>query len=144
MTREVVLEIPARADYLGLARQVVAAAAGIEPRVRDERIEDLRIAVSEATTNAIEAHAHLGSDERILIRCNLGDDRIDVEVFDRGGGFDPGGVESAPPAEDPDRLAWERGLGLPLMRGLADETSIESTDGGTAVRLTVYRPGPGR
>ncbi|MCU0269154.1 MAG: ATP-binding protein [Acidimicrobiales bacterium] len=142
MTREIVLEIPARADYLGLARQVVAAAAAIQPRVRDERIEDLRIAVSEATTNAIEAHAHLGSDERILIRCNLGDDRIDVEVLDRGGGFDPGEVESAPAAEDPDRLEWERGLGLPLMLGLADETSIEATDGGTAVRLTVFRPGP--
>jgi len=36
---EVRLEIPARAAYLGLARQVVAAAAAVEPTFRDERID---------------------------------------------------------------------------------------------------------
>ncbi|MCB1248865.1 MAG: ATP-binding protein, partial [Acidimicrobiales bacterium] len=52
---EVQLEIPARPEYLTLARQVVAAAAALEPTFADERIDDLRIAVSEAATNAIEA-----------------------------------------------------------------------------------------
>jgi len=137
---EVQLEIPARVDYLVLARQVVAAAAAIEPRFRDERIDDLRVAVSEATTNAIEAHADLSSDERILIRCNLGDDHIEVQVLDSAGGFDPDEVVAAPDAEAADRLEWERGLGLPLMRTLADETDIRFTDGGTAVRLVVYTP----
>ena len=136
---EVRLEIPARADYLGLARQVVAAAAAVEPTFRDERIDDLRIAVSEATTNAIEAHADLDRDERIVIRCNLGDDCIEVEVMDRGSGFDPDGVEAMPDAEDPARLQHEHGLGLPLLRVLADEAEITSGEGGTAVRLVVYR-----
>jgi len=137
---EVRLEIPARVDYLGLARQVVAAAAAVEPTFRDERIDDLRVAVSEATTNAIEAHVHFGSDERILIRCNLDDDRIEVAVLDQAGGFDPAGVTAAPEATATDRLEFERGLGLPLMRSLADETAIESTDDGTIVRLVVYTP----
>jgi serine/threonine-protein kinase RsbW len=137
---EVQLEIPARVDYLVLARQVVAAAAAIEPRFRDERIDDLRIAVSEATTNAIEAHADLSGDERILIRCNLGEDHIEVQVLDSAGGFDPGETESAPEATAEDRLEWERGLGLPLMQTLADETDISSTAGGTSVRLVVYTP----
>lgn len=137
---EVQLEIPARADYLVLARQVVAAAAAIEPRFRDERIDDLRIAVSEATTNAIEAHADLSRADRILIRCNLDDERIEVEVLDQGGGFDPEHAATAPDAAAPDRLEFERGLGLPLMRTLADETEIQSTEGGTAVRLVVYTP----
>lgn len=137
---EVILEIPARPEYLIVARQVVAAAASVEPTMRDERIEDLRVAVSEATTNAIEAHADLSSDERILIRCNLADDRVEVEVVDRGQGFEE---EPAPQVHDPthpDRLEWERGLGIPLMRELADETEIRSHEGGTAVRLTVYAP----
>ncbi len=137
---EVQLEIPARVDYLVLARQVVAAAAAVEPRFRDERIDDLRIAVSEATTNAIEAHADLSRDDRILIRCNLDDERIEVEVMDQGGGFDPGAAGEAPDAEAANRLEWERGLGLPLMKTLADETDISSTEGGTAVRLVVYTP----
>lgn len=137
---EVQLEIPARVEYLALARQVVAAAAAVEPRFRDERIDDLRLAVSEATTNAIESHADLSSEERILIRCNLDDERIEVEVLDQGGGFDPAAVEGAPDPAASDRLAWEHGLGLPLMRTLADETEIQPTPGGTAVRLVVYTP----
>jgi serine/threonine-protein kinase RsbW len=138
---EVCLEIPARVEYLVLARQVVAAAAAVEPRFQDERIDDLRIAVSEATTNAIEAQSDLSSADRILIRCNLDDERIEVEVLDRGGGFDPQHAAAAPDAGARDRLEFERGLGLPLMRTLADETEIHSTDNGTAVRLVVYRPG---
>lgn len=137
---EVQLEIPARPEYLSLARQVVAAAANLEPMFRDERIDDLRVAVSEATTNAIEAHADLSSAERIVIRCNLGDDRIEVEVLDQGLGFDAGGVASVPEATAPDRLEYERGLGIPLMRVLADEAEITSDEAGTAVRLVVYTP----
>jgi len=139
---EVVLEIPARAAYLSLARQVVAAAAAIEPSFRDDRIDDLRIAVSEATTNAIEAHADLSSEERIVIRCNLGADRIEVEVLDLAGGFDQADAAdaAAPDAEAPDRLEYERGLGIPLMRVLADEAEIRTGAEGTAVRLVVYTP----
>jgi serine/threonine-protein kinase RsbW len=136
---EVVLEIPARPDYLVVARQVVAAAASVEPAFRDERIDDLRIAVSEATTNAIEAHTDIDSCDRIKIRCDLGDDRIEVEVLDEGGGFDPDDVTAAPDAAHPDRLEWERGLGIPLMRELTDETEIRPTRGGTAVRLVVHQ-----
>jgi serine/threonine-protein kinase RsbW len=136
---EVRLEIPARPDYLDLARQVVAAAAEVEPTFRLERIDDLRIAVSEATTNAIEAHADLESDERIVIRCNLGADRIEVEVVDRGSGFDPADIEAMPEPDDPARLRREHGLGIRLLRDLADEAEIRSSDGGTAVRLVVFR-----
>jgi anti-sigma regulatory factor (Ser/Thr protein kinase) len=139
---EVLLEIPARAEYVTLVRQVVAAAAALEPRFRDERIEDLRLAVSEAATNAVAAHADLSrSDERVVIRCDLGDDRIEVEVFDQGAGFDPeavGGSERI----DPQRLSREHGMGIPLMRVLADESEITSGGEGTCVRLVVYRSPP--
>jgi serine/threonine-protein kinase RsbW len=138
VTGVVELEIPARADYLSLARLVVAAAASLEPTFRDERIDDLRIAVSEATTNAVESHADLTGDDRIVIRCNLGEDRIEVEVRDQGPGFELDDVRAAPDAQAPDRLDFERGLGIPLMRVLADEAEIRSSDAGTAVRLVVY------
>ena len=132
---EVVLEIPARPEYLLLARLVVSAAAELEPTFADERIDDLRLAVSEATTNAIEAHLGRATEDRIVLRCDLGDDRIHVEVHDQGPGFDA----DAGAAGDVHALA-EGGYGLPLMRGLTDETSITSGDDGTAVRLTVYVP----
>lgn len=135
---EVVLEIPARPAYVRLARQVVAAAAEAEPTFEDERIDDLRLAVSEATTNAIEAHADLSSQERVVIRCDLADDRIEVEVLDRGPGFEPDDLGEVPDSADPGRLRHEHGLGIPLMRVLVDEAEITSTSRGTTVRLVVF------
>lgn len=133
------LDIPARPEYLSLARLVVAAAASIEPTFRDERIEDLRVVVSEATTNAIESHAELSGSERVIIRCNLADDRIELEVRDRGPGFEPGEVPSQDLQVDPRRLDLEGGFGIPLMRQLADETEIRTSPEGTAVKLVVYQ-----
>lgn len=138
-TGEIRLEIPARPEYLSLARQVVAAAAAVEPRFRTERIDALRLAVSEATTNAVEAHAELGTAERIVIRCNLGEERIEVEVLDQGGGFDLDEVPQVPDPDDPDRLEFEHGLGIPIMRELTDASEIVPSEDGTTVRLVVYR-----
>ena len=52
----IVLEVPARADFVSFVRVVVAAAAELEPDMPVDRIEDLKLAVSEAATNAIDAH----------------------------------------------------------------------------------------
>lgn len=139
MSEIVELEIPARPGFLSLARLVITGAATIEPTFSDSRIEDLRIAVSEACTNAIEAQKSSGHDERIVIRCDLADDRIEVAVTDQGGGFDPDRATTAPAAEHPERLLYESGLGIPLMRVLVDETDFEVTPSGTKVRLVVVR-----
>lgn len=135
---EIELEIPARKEYLALARLVVAATAELEPSFPNRRIEDLRLLVSEAATNAIRAHESHGHDERILIRCNLAADRIEIIVRDRGGGFDPEALASLPDVADPARLDHEGGFGLPLMASLADESDIRAVEGGTDVHLVVY------
>ena len=140
MTSGITLEIPAKAEYLSLVRAVVVSAAALDPAVEDQRLEDLRLAVSEATTNAIRSHENLGSEERITIRCGLTDDRIEVEVQDRGPGFNPEKLEPAGPLDQPGRLSYEGGFGIPLMRVLADEIKINSADEGTTVQLVVYTP----
>ena len=135
---ELMLEIPARADYVSLVRVVVAAAAELEPDIDTDRIDDLRVAVSEATTNAIEAHATTGTDDRIRIQCNLADDQVAVVVHDEGIGFDPAELPALPDPHLPDRLEHESGLGVSLMQMLADESEITSGDEGTDVRLVVW------
>ena len=140
MTNGITLEIPAKAEYLSLVRAVVVCAAALDSGVEDQRLEDLRLAVSEATTNAIRCHANLGSEERITIRCGLTTDRIEVEVQDRGPGFNPDKLEPAGPLNQPERLNYEGGFGIPLMRVLADEIKINSADEGTTVQLVVYTP----
>ena len=59
-------------------------------------------------------------------------------VHDRGMGFDPNDLPELPEPESPDRLLHEAGLGVHLMRMLADESEISSDDSGTDVRLVVY------
>jgi serine/threonine-protein kinase RsbW len=135
---EIVLEIPARTEYVSLVRVVVAAAAEIEPDIATERIEDLRVAVSEATTNAIEAHDLHGVSDRIRIQCNLADEEISVVVHDMGTGFEPEEVPTLPEPDSPERLLHEAGLGVHLMQMLTDESEISTTDDGTDVRLVVY------
>ncbi|MGI9607204.1 MAG: ATP-binding protein [Acidimicrobiales bacterium] len=136
-TDEVVLRVPAKSDYVALVRVVLAAAAAIEPDSRDDRIDDLRIAVSEAVTNAVEAHQAAGTDSHIEVRCVTSGNEVEVTVRDRGPGFDPEDVPTVPEPESPERLLFEHGLGLPLMQRLVDHTDIHSDDDGTLVRLVI-------
>jgi len=136
----VALEIPARPAYLSLVRLIVDAAVGsLAPGLGGARLDDLKLAVTEACSNAIEAHQSAWADEPIVVRCELDDRHVTVEVADRGGGFDPGEVSTLPAATDPMRLRYESGLGIPLMRTLTDETIFVPGSDGTTVRLTVYR-----
>lgn len=131
------LEIPARAEFVALARLVVSALASSDSTLADERIDDLKLAVSEACTNAIEAHDAAGSVERVLVRCQAGTDALEVHVEDRGQGFDPSDLPDHPPVTDPDRLKFERGLGIPLIRALVDEVEFSPTEVGTSVRIVM-------
>lgn len=134
---EVILRVPAKADYVALVRVVLAAAAAIDPDSRSDRVEDLRVAVSEAVTNAVEAHRTAGTDSHIEVHCFTEGNHVEVTVRDRGPGFDPESVPVVPDAESPARLFFENGLGIGLMKKLVDKTDIETGDDGTLVRLVI-------
>lgn len=134
---EVRLEIPASPRYLHLVRSVVAATASVDARISPRRVADLRVAVSEAATNAISAQERSGAHDRVLVRCSLDDERFEVEVNDRGSGFDEGALPALPAVDTAARLQHESGLGVPLMRLLTDEIEIRSGADGTSVRLAV-------
>jgi anti-sigma regulatory factor (Ser/Thr protein kinase) len=54
---QVELAIPARSAYLSLVRLVVdAAVATLAPRLGAAKRDDLKVAVTEACSNAIDAH----------------------------------------------------------------------------------------
>jgi anti-sigma regulatory factor (Ser/Thr protein kinase) len=137
------LAIPARPAYLSLVRMIVDAAVGsLAPALGGARLDDLKVAVTEACSNAIDAHRAAWADGPVHIRCTLEADLVSVEIVDRGAGFDPNGVATLPPATDPRRLRHEHGLGIPLMRTLADDVAFDPTDDGTRVTLTVRRHEP--
>lgn len=140
------LEIPARAEYVALVRQFVASLASSRQLLDEERIDNLKLAVSEACTNAIEAY-HDPTGQHVRIRWRDGGDRLEVGVEDSGPGFDlrrvPAGESPRRQAGCQPRLPAERGLGIRLIRSLVDEVTFQPSDQGTAVRLVMRCDPPG-
>jgi anti-sigma regulatory factor (Ser/Thr protein kinase) len=133
------LEVPASNEYLAVVRDVLTAVAGAGSKLPDGRIDDLRLAVTEACANAIDAEHRKPEDERgpIHLHLELDPEWVVVEVHDEAGGFDPDAVPAQPEVTKPERLRFERGLGIPLMRALTDHVEFRAEGGGTTVRLVV-------
>ena len=140
------VEIPSRVDLVAVVRMVVAAASAAVDALHGDRLDDLRVVVSEATTNAIEANLLAGARARaagpdgggdgtgrVLVRCEAEPGVVRLQVSDEGPGM-PDPLE-IPAMGDPERLTLEGGFGIPLMRQLADRASFDSGPDGTVVDL---------
>ena len=135
----VTLTIPCAPEYVGTARLTILGVAGRMGFSYDQ-IEDIRLAVGEACTNAIE---RLGSrdggapDGVLTIRSLVEASQLVIEVEDRAANptMAPADVEA--PADIDGMNSQE--LGALLMDILVDEVSIEAlAGGGTRVRLVKY------
>ena len=135
------LELPPRPEVVSVARLVVGALVAADPLFDEERGADLRLAISEACTNAIQAQLQATPPgaprgEPIVVRCSVAQGHIELAVTDHGGGFDPQGLEAHPEVTDPARLEHEGGLGIPLIRLLSDRVEFRVTPRGTTVTMT--------
>jgi serine/threonine-protein kinase RsbW len=137
------MSVPSRAEYIAVVRLVVSSLASERRTLADERIDDLKLAVSEACTNAIEANMSKGPQLPVVVSCWEAPERLEVCIADSGGGFDPNALPEHPPVTDPDRLNFERGLGIPLIRSLVDDVRFDSGPNGTSVWMTLFG-GPAR
>ncbi len=135
------LRLPARPEVVSMARLVIGAVVTADPAFDEERGADVRLAVSEACTNAVEAQAAVDPEEEILVRCEVIDGVVCLSVSDHAGGFDPEGLTAHPDVTDPQRLEHESGLGIPLIRLLSDTVEFEVTAEGTTVTMT-FAPRP--
>ncbi len=128
------MKVPCEARFLSVVRLAVAGAAA-RAGLGVGEADDLKVAVSEACTNAIE---HAFDDKgtagaTMLVRLKVGEGEMRVEVVDEGAGFDPKRLPTIPPEE---RDLEKGGLGLYLMQGLMDEVKVESAPGsGTKITL---------
>jgi serine/threonine-protein kinase RsbW len=119
--RVVRLTIPAKAEYITLCRLALAGIPQLRP-VPDETLHDLKLALTEACTNSIRHAYGAGNEGTVRIVYELDDDRISIEVADEGEGF------VLDEASEADRMS-ESGLGIAIIRALADELEIEPGDG---------------
>jgi serine/threonine-protein kinase RsbW len=127
--RTVRLRIPARAEYIALGRLALtglAEARALEP----DAIADLKLALTEAVSNSVRHAYDTDGLGHVEIRYELRADRVLIEVTDDGHGFDP----DESPAFFGDELS-EGGLGIAIIRTIADELEIESRPGVRGSRL---------
>ena len=114
--RSVRLRVPARAEYVALARLALSGLADI-------------VALPEAVSNSVR-HAYADGAGFVSIAYELSGDALTVEVVDDGQGFDP----SRPPALEGEELT-EGGLGIAIIRTIADEFELSSQPGVRGSRL---------
>lgn len=131
-TPEVELEFPPGPEHVRTARHTVGALADLHGFAPD-LVDDVKLAVSEACTNAIAANAEAAGEDRapeaVLLRAWADERGIEVEVLDRGAG-DVREVSGDPEEISTEELPFTRALSLPLIRGLVDELRIVQRDGG--------------
>ncbi|HWH15950.1 MAG TPA: ATP-binding protein [Miltoncostaeaceae bacterium] len=126
------LSSPAAAEFVLRADRVAPRSARVALRRLAlgsvaHRLLDVLLCVGEAISNAVRHAYPPGSSGEIVVKAWTHEDGLAVLVQDRGRGFDPDG--------DPSR----EGVGLRLMRRLADVVSILSRPGGGTAVLMVFR-----
>ncbi len=122
------LTIPAKPEYITLSRLALTGLARVRP-LSPDTLADLKLALTEACSNSVR-HAYRDGSGHVQISYELHADRLVVEVADDGTGFEP--LEAAPP--DGDDLS-EGGLGIAIIRSIADEVEIDGGGNGRGSRL---------
>lgn len=115
------LDIPAQPAFVGVARSVVSTVATSVEGINDDRLDDLRLAVSEVCTGAVDAGE--GADHRVVLRCVVDDEHLDVHIEDSEGGFESDGL-------------GEGGFGLQLVHALVDDVTIAG--GSVTLRMRLH------
>ena len=128
-SRTVRLTIPAKPEYITLSRLALSGLARVRP-LEEETLADLKLALTEACSNSVR-HAYDDDGGHVSISFELRDDRLIVEVADDGTGFEP---ETASKNGDDIELS-EGGLGIAIIRSIADEVEIGGGANGRGSRL---------
>lgn len=137
--------LPAHVRTARLVATAVARRSGVDEALLDE----VRLAVGEACSRAVEAHRLHCPAEPVRLALTDSAGRFEVEVTDTGG---PGGGDlavtadgiSAAMAEPGGSPRLEHGLGLAMIAGLADDVQISESPGGVSIRMSWPAVGMGR
>lgn len=138
--KAVQLHIPAQAEHIDLVRIClygIAAKLGFAY----EDIEDMKVAVSEACSNAVQHGGGDAEEGTIEVTFRLDDNALVIRVHNDGPPFvfDGSSLDSTPIGGAAVTELQAGGLGIYLMEALMDKVEVIPTPGGTDVWLTKYR-----
>ena len=121
------LTIPAKPEYITLGRLALTGLSRLR-ELPGDTVADLKLALTEACSNSVR-HAYPGGEGVVEIVYELSPDSLAIEVADDGEGF----AEIEPRSDDADLS--EGGLGIAIIRSLADEFELGAREGGRGSRL---------
>jgi serine/threonine-protein kinase RsbW len=115
----------------------VGQAIGLAP----ERIEDLKLAVSEAVNNAIEHGNQRQASKPVEVIFLLDAEKIEVRIRDQGNSAGRLDFTRRVVEEQNVENGLHRGLGMSLINALVDDYEVSSSQQGTILTLRLYREG---
>jgi serine/threonine-protein kinase RsbW len=132
--------LPAHVRTARLVATAVARRSGVDEALLDE----VRLAVGEACSRAVEAHQRHCPAEPVRIEMTDQDQRFVVTVSDHAPTATgrPAVPAAASDSAGPDRVgndggsAIPAGFGLAVISGLADDVRVLSTSSGVSVRMS--------
>ncbi len=130
MDNEAELRIKGITENIGLARVTVASFAS-QLNFTISELEELKVAISEAVSNAI-IHGYQHRTGEVTLKLKINGNQLEVVVVDEGVGIED--IDSAfqPSYTTEDRM----GLGLTFIKSFMDNLKIDSTPGeGTKVKM---------
>jgi serine/threonine-protein kinase RsbW len=137
MADTVQIALSPRAEFVGAIRQVLSA-LGRLVEIPADSVEDLKLAISEAVTNAVTREIAEGSDEEVRIVVSSDERGVTVEVTDAGAAFDVREVAEDGASPSSDEFSFETGLSLPIVRGLVEDLEmLPAGERGLTVRFTI-------
>jgi serine/threonine-protein kinase RsbW len=125
------LKIPCKPEYVGVARLTILGVAS-RMRFSYDQVEDVRLAVGEACTTAVEwATKNNRQDSEITVRSSITDSKLAVDVIDSAGERQegPGNEEKEPDTQS---------LGALLITLLVDEVTVTPHNSGTHIKMVKY------
>lgn len=123
------MEIVSNPQYVSVVRLTTSGIANKIGFCLDD-IEDIKVAVSEACTNAIKHSL----DNKFYVEYTIFENGLTIEIIDNGKGYNVDSV-SKPNLEEPK----ESGLGLFIIQSLMDDVKIRSDiNSGTSIIMTKY------
>lgn len=107
--------------------RLVAAAVARRSGVDESLLDEVRLAVGEACSRAVEEHRLHCPTEPVRLALTEQAGRFEVEVTDTS--MQASGAGGTPAAFPP-------GFGIAVIAGLADDVQISETAGGTSIRMS--------
>ena len=118
--------------------RLVATAVARRSGVAESLMDEVRLAVGEACSRAVETHASHCPDEPVKVALSSQSGRFEIEVINAGkqSGASAAGAGGGLVPMPADGNAMPPGFSLAVIAGLADDVQVSETEAGTSVKMS--------